>query len=322
MTQLSLFDIPDDLPPQAARLAPRLSRLGEEGVFFGTSSWKYPGWLGTIYSQDRYTSRGKFQQKRFEAECLEEYARVFPLVGGDFSFYMFPSSDYWQRLFGGSPDGFLFALKVPEEITVPVWPRHARYGTRAGQPNDKFLDVDVFLQLFARPLAPHRDRVAALIFEFGTYARSTFATSGAFLDRLASFLDSLPPVFRYAVEVRNPELLGEGYFSMLASHKVAHLFNAWTRMPALNEQIALPGAHTADFIVSRALLKAGRPYEEAVRRFEPYERVQEPNEPGRLALRDIVIEGRRRRLPTFLLVNNRYEGHAPSTIEGVLDLLP
>ena len=53
--------------------------------------------------------------------------------------------------------------------------------------------------------------------------------------------------------------------------------------------------------------------------FEPYERVQEPDPEGRAALRDLVIDGVRRRRPTFLLVNNRYEGHAPGTIEAVLD---
>ena len=36
---------------------------------------------------------------------------------------------------------------------------------------------------------------------------------------------------------------------------VAHVFNAWTRMPALAEQVAISDTFTADFTVCRALLQ-------------------------------------------------------------------
>lgn len=75
----SLFN-DEVFPPLAARLAPPLRALAERGVYFGTSSWKYEGWLDTIYTRERYVSRGKFSRKRFEAECLREYAATFPAV--------------------------------------------------------------------------------------------------------------------------------------------------------------------------------------------------------------------------------------------------
>src|SRR5271165_6088891 len=103
MPLLPLFEEPADRPPQAARLAPKLRALADEGVYFGTSSWKYEGWLGSIYSRARYTTRGRFSKKKFETECLTEYAATFPVVCGDFAFYQFPSRDYWERLFEGSP---------------------------------------------------------------------------------------------------------------------------------------------------------------------------------------------------------------------------
>jgi hypothetical protein len=40
-----------EVPPQAARLAPKLRALTDRGIYFGTSSWKYDGWLGSIYSE-------------------------------------------------------------------------------------------------------------------------------------------------------------------------------------------------------------------------------------------------------------------------------
>src|SRR4051794_23759359 len=135
---LPIFD--NELPPQAARLGPKLKALAGQGVYFGTSSWKYEGWLGSIYSRDRYETRGKFSQKKFDAECLAEYAETFPTVCGDFAFYQFPTPEFWKRLFGESPSSLTFGFKVPEDITVAKWPGHARYGTRAGQSNPGFLD--------------------------------------------------------------------------------------------------------------------------------------------------------------------------------------
>jgi uncharacterized protein YecE (DUF72 family) len=314
----SLFPELDELPPQAARLAPKLRSLAERGVHIGTSSWKYEGWLGSIYTPERYTVRGKFSQKKFEAECLREYARTFAIVGGDFSFYQFPTPEYWARLFGESPEALRFGLKVPEDVTVAVWPTHARYGARAGKINEHFLDPEVFKQLFARPLWRHRDRVATLIFEFGTFAKRTITRPEEFFERLNHFLESLPPVYRYAVEVRNPEYLSPDYFALLARHNAAHVFNAWTRMPTIGDQIAMPGTFTADFTVVRALLTRGRSYEQAVDRFSPYREPQEPDLGTREALREIVGRALRRKAPAFLFVNNRLEGHAPSTIESVV----
>jgi uncharacterized protein YecE (DUF72 family) len=319
MTQLSLFDSPDDRPAQAASLAPRLHALAGQGIYFGTSSWKYEGWVGSIYSAERYTTRGKFSQPKFEAECLAEYAATFPIVCGDFAFYQFPSPDYWKRLFGQTPPSFLFAFKVPEEITVVRWPRHARYGTRAGTENEAFLSADLFGNLFARRLEPYRAQVATLIFEFGTFARSVFATPDDFFARLDPFLAALPGGFRYAVEIRNPEYLGPAYFALLASHGAAHVFNAWSRMPELAKQREMPGAFTAEFTVVRALLSKGRTYEQAVERFSPYKLVQEPDPAARHALAGIARNSLRERKSAFVFVNNRLEGNAPTTIEEVVE---
>lgn len=51
----------------------RIAALAEKGVFVGTSSWKYEGWLGQIYTPDRYEYRGKVAKIRLEDNCLAEY---------------------------------------------------------------------------------------------------------------------------------------------------------------------------------------------------------------------------------------------------------
>ena len=94
-------------------LAKRLRTLADENIWIGTSSWKYPGWLDQIYTRERYITRGKFSQKRFEAECLAEFAETFPIVCGDFSFYQFPSPEYWKKLFGSAPPGLHSKIVSP-----------------------------------------------------------------------------------------------------------------------------------------------------------------------------------------------------------------
>jgi uncharacterized protein YecE (DUF72 family) len=321
MTQLSLFN--DDRPAQAQRLAPKLKKLAEQRVYFGTSSWKYEGWLGSIYTPSRYETRGKLSKAKFDKECLEEYAETFPVVCGDFAFYQFPTPDYWAKLFKETPESLAFGFKVPEDVTVAKWPKHARYGTRAGLENDSFLDPGLFRKLFAKRLEPYAERVATLMFEFGTFAKATFPRVDDFLARLDPFLGALPEGFRYAVEIRNPEYLGAAYFETLARHNVAHVLNAWTRMPEIGRQIENPGVWDVDFSVARALLPYGRAYEKAVADLAPYERVKEPSEPTRNALAAVAERSITRKKPAFLFVNNRLEGHAPTTIEAVADrLLP
>jgi uncharacterized protein YecE (DUF72 family) len=324
---LPLFGEPSEFDRIA--LAERLRQLADERIWIGTSSWKYEGWLGQIYTRERYLSRGKFSQKRFAADCLSEYAETFPVVCGDFSFYQFPSPEFWQRLFTSAPAGLRIALKAPEEVTCERFPKHARYGPRAGSKNESYFNADALKALFLEPLATYADRLGTIIFEFG--ART--AEPIEFIDRLEAFLGALPPGFRYAVEVRNREYLAPRYFDVLRAHRVAHVFNSWTRMPPIAEQMAISdslassadspqagsAAFTADFTVVRALLRPGRAYEDAVAMFTPYDQVRDENPEARESLRELIRRMREERRAAYIFVNNRLEGNAPETIRAVVD---
>ena len=128
---------------------------------------------------------------------------------------------------------------------------------RAGLPNENFLSAQVLAQYFTNRLHHYGKRVGPLIFEFGTFHKTTFPTPADFLAVLDPFLNSLPEGFRYAIEIRNQGYLTPEYLGVLASHHVAHALNGWTRMPGLDEQAQLPGILTADFTVVRALLRNG-----------------------------------------------------------------
>ena len=314
---LPLFEEPSDF--DRARLSAKLAALASERIFIGTSSWKYEGWIGQIYSRNRYLVRGRFSQKRFQAECLNEYSATFPIVCGDFSFYQFPPESYWQRLFGSAPASLQYAFKVPEEITINMYPRHPRYGDRWGAANPSFLDALLLRNVFLDLLEPFRQRIAVLIFEFGAFPKDCYRDAGEFVAALDPFLASLPHGFRYAVEIRNQEFLTHDYFACLHRSNVAHVFNAWTRMPEMSEQMRLPEVYTADFTVARALLRRGRPYEQAVATFSPYQEIRDPDQEARTALRSLISRARERHEPSYIFVNNRLEGNAPQTIEAVVD---
>ncbi len=316
-TNYSLFEEPS--PFDRSELSSRLKRLAARNIFIGGSSWKYEGWLGQIYSQSRYMTRGRFSKRLFEDTCIAEYAETFPIVCGDFAFYQFPTEEFWQRLFSKVPDRFQFGFKVPEQITCRVFPVHQRYGATAGQVNPAFLDAGLLMDAFLRPLERYRPKTAVLIFEFGAFAPRAMSGVDEFVERIAAFLEVLPPLFRYAIEIRNPEFLTPAYFACLARFNVAHVYNAWTRMPDLPVQISVPGSRTADFMVCRALLKRGRAYEDAVKQFSPYQAVQEIYEPARKGLRELVRMAEDEQRITFIFVNNRLEGNSPGTIVSITD---
>lgn len=305
------------------RLRGTLATLADRGVYLGTSSWKYPGWLGQIYTPERYLHRGRLAESRFERLCLTEYAETFPTVCVDAAYYKFPDARTLAGLASQVPAGFRFTFKVTDEITVHRFPNLPRFGPRAGQPNPHFLDAELFSRAFLGPCEAHRDRIGVLIFEFSRFYPSDFARGRDFAEALDAFLAQLPGGWRYAVEIRNPGFLHPDYLAMLRRHGVAHVFNAWEAMPPLGHQLALDGAFsTESFTAARLLLRPGRGYADAVEQFAPYDRLQDPYPEGREAAATLV-RGVHDRAPSFprsgyLYVNNRFEGNAPMTLALLL----
>lgn len=306
------------------QLAAKLRHLAAQGVFLGTSSWKYPGWLGTIYERDRYVWRGRFSKARFERDCLAEFALTFPAVSVDATYYKFYGRSALEELAAQVPEHFQFAPKVCGDITLKHFPQLPRFGHRAGTGNPHFLDAELFAGAVLAPCEAIRSKIGLLTFEFSHFGLGDFARGAEFVEALDTFLGKLPRGWPYGVELRNRQWLRPEYFAVLARHGVTHIFNAWADMPPVGEQIALPGSETNPaLLVARFLLREGRTYEQAVKQFSPYGEIKDPNPEGRAAAVALAKRGLKSKGKTkvMLLAGNRFEGHSPGTIRAVAEQL-
>jgi len=298
------------------------AKLAAKGVFIGTSSWKYEGWVGQLYSPSRYEYRGKVAKTRFERDCLSEYGEVFKTVCVDAAYYTFPSEKFLTGLADQTPDDFRFGFKITDTLTIKKFPNLPRFGIKAGQSNPDFLNPDLFATAFLKPCEAIRAKIGVLMFEFSRFWPNDYEHGRDFVADLDSFLGKLPKGWPYAIEMRNKHWLREEYFGCLAKHGVTHVFNSWDAMPPVNKQMALPGSRTNPRLsAARFLLKPGRKYEEAVKTFQPYDKVKEENPDARAAGKALIAEGKAAgpNRKTFIYVNNRLEGNALETIDAMLD---
>jgi uncharacterized protein YecE (DUF72 family) len=288
-----------------------------DSVRFGTSSWAYKGWNGQVYTQT-------YARHRFAGDSLRKYAayehggrRLFRTVGVDHSFYRPPAEARWRAYAAQVPDDFRICSKVWEEITIPAFADHPRYGHKAGKPNPRFLDAALVQDMVLAPLlAGLGARAGPVIFEFQRFGLDP----ETFVPALDRFLSHLPAGPGYAVEVRNPAMLGTRYRDMLAAHGVAHVYNHWTFMPALAAQhAALTRRFTAPFTLMRLLTPLGTAHADAVTRYAPYTKLVQPQPRMRADVLTLIRQALDEGAAVFVLANNRAEGNAPSTIQALAD---
>lgn len=314
--QLALFDIgPANEPDPAALQLERVHREARaiaarvpQGVFFGTSSWSFPGWKGLVYSSAQ-------TQTRLAREGLREYAQhpLLTTVGVDRSYYApVPAEDlraYAEQL----PDGFRCCFKAPASVTAVGLGPPSRPVS-----NPDFLSVDRLIADLLEPCdSVFRAHTGPIILEFPPFPRTMRLEPEDFLARLDRFLGDLPAGFDYAVELRDARLMTPEYREVLGRYGIAHTYNYWTAMPMPAEQASVVPPEGADFIVVRLLLRPGTWYEEQRDRFKPFDRLVEPDPAMRAdvvtVVRRALTHGRR----AFVLVNNKAEGSSPLTVTAL-----
>lgn len=288
-------------------------------VRFGTSSWTFPGW--PLWA-------GSPTADALAKEGLRAYA-AHPLlrtVGIDRSYYG-PLRDEDLEGYAGQLAGapaFRAVSKVWEELTTAVFPRHPRYGARAGTPNPHFLDPERFL---SEVVAPYRRSFGAhagpFVFELTPMPRGAMdaATLAARVDALLARVRCEDEDLRLAFELRNEELFGARWLDALRAHAAAHVFTYWTAMPSIRAQLAPRGvAAGAPFVVARLMLPRYARYAEKKAEYAPFDRLVSVQP----EMRDDVLALLRASADAgasdaYVIVNNKAEGSAFLTIRALAD---
>ena len=324
-SQLSLF-AEDELPTprrvRPAEVPAELAELGERlppGLHLGTSSWSFPGWRGTVWE-------GHHSGTVLAREGLPAYAR-HPLltgVGLDRTYYQPLAADEFAEYREQVPEElrsrFRFVVKAHELLTLSRFPDHDRYGDKRGEANGYFLDEIYALEAVVEPMIEGLQETAGpLVFQF---APQDLGEPLRFIEKLFLFLDGLPKVHRghrpiYAVEIRNREVLVPQYALALADTGAVPCLTVHPRMPEPDVQwrattgVARP-EHGA--LVARWMLRPGQTYDGARGRYEPFDRLVDPDPTRRKMLAALARETLTREEPVFLTVNNKAEGSAPRSV--------
>jgi uncharacterized protein YecE (DUF72 family) len=320
--QIALFPemVPDDPRKTgigAAEVPESLAALGRAlppEIRPGGSTWSFPGWAGLVWDRE-------YAPARLAREGLPAYAHhpLLRSVGLDRTFYgPVPAADlaaYRAQV----PPGFLFLVKAHEACTLERWPDRPRYGVNRGQPNPRFLDASYAAEEVVAPFAEGIGAGAgepggALLFQFSP---QDLGAPERFAERLGAFLGALPRGPVYAVELRNRELVTPAYGDALAAAGACHCHNVLPRMPDVRAHAELTGSRRNPMTVVRWLLGPGMTYEEAGRRYAPFNRLQAPDLAARRALADLALEARATGRLFLCTVNNNAEGCAPLSIEGL-----
>lgn len=292
-------------------------------LHFGTSSWSFPGWQNLVY-RDRHTDddlarsglRAYAQHPLFRTVSIDR-SYYGPLRATDVSSYATQLGEAAALVPSLPP--FRVVSKVWEEITTAVFPKHPRYGARAGERNPSFLNPSRFLSEVLEPYLPHARHFGPFVFELTPMPR------GAFDDRsltsaISTFLSALPTTFQWSFELRNEEHLTPRWFDTLRAHRAAHVFTYWTAMPSLRVQLSRHGplSSSVPFVVARLMLPPFTRYAEKKAEFAPFDRLVTPqpdmHDDVLLLLQealDATVNG------AFILVNNKAEGSAPLTIKSL-----
>lgn len=312
--QLNLFGEPQT-PSRGvgpADFGSDLIRLGEAlsgQVYLGTSSWNFPGWKGIVYAKHS-------DNKALSRDGLGAYARhpLFRSVSLDRAYYGPLPVEEYARLKESLPPTFRMVVKAHEDCSVARYPGHQRYGSKAGQKNPLFLDPAYATEMVVEPARQGlAENLGPIVFQFPPQNPADLGGPVGFAERLYHFLDDLPQGPLYAVELRNKTLLSGMYGAVLERLGASHCFNIHPTMPPLVDQARWVTAGPA--LVIRWMLGGRQKYDQAKKRYYPFNRVVDPDQQSLAAVANLVCQAVADDRLAYVIANNKAEGSAPLTLE-------
>ncbi len=258
-------DLADDLGAPASPGARATLRLGTQG-------WNYPSWVGPFYPEGTRATG-----------YLRTFARAFDTVEVDSTFYAIPPVSTVRGWASRTPESFVFACKVPQEIT------HER----------RFIDAQDVLLVFTERMRELGVRLGPLLIQCGP------DFSPVEQDALRAFLPLLPTDLRFAIEFRQRTWISNDTLAMLRDAGVALALSDGRWIPR-DWLLKLCEHPTADF----AYLRWMGPD----RSITDYSQLQVDRsaELDAWAAMIPVLQGQVREVYGF--VNNHFAGHSPASV--------
>jgi uncharacterized protein YecE (DUF72 family) len=174
-----------------------------------------------------------------------------------------------------------------------------------------FLDARFAARQVVGPLVDaFGPKLGALLFQFSPLGAGYTREPRHFIARLGEFLCALPSGPTYAVELRDPELLGSEYEGALRAAGAVHCANVHSRMPPVDQQVQ---ADRGPLLI-RWMLHPGDDYESAGARYAPFDRLQEPDKLNRDRIAALVSAGLSAGRDVHVIAANNAEGSAPLTL--------
>jgi uncharacterized protein YecE (DUF72 family) len=141
----------------------------ETKIWVGCSGWHYKHWKGVYYPAGTQ-----------QAEFLPYYLQDFNTVEINNSFYRLPTPETFANWYQAVPEDFLFAVKASRFIT------HMK----------KLKDPQESLTRFLNNVSVLKEKLGPVLFQLPPRWQCD-------TQRLAAFLQALPPYFRYTFEFRD-----------------------------------------------------------------------------------------------------------------------
>jgi len=300
-------------------------------ILIGTASDRYAGWIGQIYTKERYHGRisrrtntvGKksFTEDILPVDSVEEYFEHFPILEIDYTFYRSllgtdgkPTPNYHvlRRYHSYMKDMDYIIVKVPQMITA----QKLRCGSTYRE-NETYLNAEVFTRHFYEPavdlLGP---ALTGFLFEQEYQRKQDRTPVSHMAQKLDAFFDAIPRDTRYHIELRTESYLSTPVFEVLEKHGVGQALSYWTWLPPLRKQFTKANRilfNSGGQLVVRLITPIGMRYEAAYEKAHPFDTLvegmlrHEMVEETVFLMKTALEEG----VQMNLIINNRAGGNAP-----------
>lgn len=308
-------------------------------ILLGTARDRYAGWIGQIYTKERYEGRisrrikkigGKsFVEKTLPVESVEEYYEHFPVLEIDYTFYSplltedgKPTQTFYTlkkyRQYMRQNDRVV--LKVPRAISAQKIYLGGKYVE-----NKTYLNTEFFRKRFYEPAIEILGSIlSGMIFEQEYQRKQDRVPVKIMAEDLNRFFEAIPEDSRYHIELRTEAYLSYPVFKALEKNGVGQVLSHWTWLPPLRKQLTKAGNrifNSGRQRIIRLMTPIGMRYAAAYAKAHPFDKLVEGMLQSEMVseVADFMRDAAENGIETNILINNRAGGNSPIIAQKVAE---